>query len=88
MLAHYHCLCSYKNALGGMWVVSILFFCYALTEVLRISSSTWLSVWTDQGSLKIHGAGYYNLIYGILSFGQVFIAFVNFFDILISLVSV
>nr|CAB3488302.1 unnamed protein product [Digitaria exilis] len=63
-------LSRYKNALGGMWVVSILFFCYALTEVLRVSSSTWLSVWTDQGSLKIHGAGYYNLIYGILSFGQ------------------
>ena len=65
-------------------MVSILFFCYALTEVLRMSSSTWLSIWTDQGSLKIHGAGYYNLIYGILSFGQVFIPIV-YFDILCSL---
>jgi len=63
-------------------VVSILFFCYALTEVLRISSSTWLSVWTDQGSLKIHGPGYYNLIYGILSFGQVFLPIVYLFNIL------
>ncbi|OEL34907.1 ABC transporter C family member 2 [Dichanthelium oligosanthes] len=77
-------LSRYKNALGGMWVVSILFFCYALTEVLRISSSTWLSVWTDQGSLKIHGAGYYNLIYGILSFGQVLVTLSNSYWLIIS----
>jgi ABC-type multidrug transport system fused ATPase/permease subunit len=77
-------LSRYKNALGGMWVVSILFFCYALTEVLRISSSTWLSIWTDQGSLKIHGAGYYNLIYGILSFGQVLVTLSNSYWLIIS----
>lgn len=70
-------LSRYKNALGGIWVVSVLFFCYALTEVLRISSSTWLSVWTDQGSTKIHGPGYYNLIYGLLSFGQVLVTLTN-----------
>ena len=51
--------------------MSVLFLCYTLTETLRISSSTWLSIWTDEGSLNIHGPGYYNLIYGILSFGQV-----------------
>jgi hypothetical protein len=51
--------------------VAVLFLCYTLTETLRISSSTWLSIWTEQGPLKIHGPGYYNLIYGILSFGQV-----------------
>ncbi|KAL6843839.1 hypothetical protein ACP4OV_026410 [Aristida adscensionis] len=70
-------LSRYKNALGGIWVVSVLFFCYALTEVLRISSSTWLSIWTDQGSLKIHGPGYYNLVYGLLSFGQVLVTLTN-----------
>ncbi|CAL5029968.1 unnamed protein product [Urochloa decumbens] len=77
-------LSRYKNALGGMWVVSILFFCYALTEVLRISSSTWLSIWTDQGSLKIHGPGYYNLIYGILSFSQVLVTLSNSYWLIIS----
>ncbi|CAL5025388.1 unnamed protein product [Urochloa decumbens] len=77
-------LSRYKNALGGMWVVSILFFCYALTEVLRISSSTWLSIWTDQGSLKMHGPGYYNLIYGILSFGQVLVTLSNSYWLIIS----
>ncbi|XP_062185916.1 ABC transporter C family member 2-like isoform X2 [Phragmites australis] len=77
-------LSRYKNALGGMWVVCILFFCYALTEVLRISSSTWLSIWTDQGSLKIHGPGYYNLIYGILSFGQVLVTLSNSYWLIIS----
>jgi hypothetical protein len=59
--------------------VAVLFLCYTLTETLRISSSTWLSHWTEQGPLKIHGPGYYNLIYGILSFGQVLYIFCTFF---------
>lgn len=49
----------------------ILFMCYILTETLRVSSSTWLSQWTDQGGSRTHGPGYYNLIYAMLSFGQV-----------------
>lgn len=77
-------LSRYKNAMGGMWAVSFLFLCYALTEILRISSSTWLSVWTDQGSLKIHGSGYYNLIYGILSFGQVLVTLTNSYWLIMS----
>ncbi|XP_065046828.1 ABC transporter C family member 2-like isoform X2 [Musa acuminata AAA Group] len=70
-------LARYKNALGGMWVVLILFSCYTLTEILRVSSSTWLSVWTDQSSLKSHGPGFYNLIYASLSFGQVLVTLTN-----------
>uniref|UniRef100_A0A453CZ98 ABC-type xenobiotic transporter n=1 Tax=Aegilops tauschii subsp. strangulata TaxID=200361 RepID=A0A453CZ98_AEGTS len=70
-------LSRYKNAMGGIWAVSVLFLCYTLTETLRISSSTWLSIWTDEGSLNIHGPGYYNLIYGILSFGQVLVTLTN-----------
>lgn len=70
-------LIRYKNALGGTWVVMILFMCYVLTEVLRISSSTWLSVWTDQSSPHRYGPGYYNLVYALLSFGQVMITLVN-----------
>lgn len=49
----------------------ILFMCYIMTETLRVSSSTWLSQWTDQGSSKSYGPGFYNLIYAILSIGQV-----------------
>lgn len=49
----------------------ILFSCYVLTEVLRVSSSTWLSHWTDQSISETYNAGYYNLIYALLSFGQV-----------------
>ncbi|KAK9267310.1 hypothetical protein L1049_009733 [Liquidambar formosana] len=64
-------LTRYKNALGGLWVVMILFMCYFLTEGLRVSSSTWLSYWTDQSSFKSYGPGYYNMIYALLSFGQV-----------------
>ncbi|KAK9267317.1 hypothetical protein L1049_009740 [Liquidambar formosana] len=63
-------LTRYKNALGGLWVVMILFMCYFLTEGLRVSSSTWLSYWTDQSSFKSYGPGYYNMIYALLSFGQ------------------
>ncbi|KAG0501841.1 hypothetical protein HPP92_001913 [Vanilla planifolia] len=74
----------YKNALGGLWVVIILLFCYILTETLRISSSTWLSIWTDQSSLKSHGAGFYNLIYALLSFGQILVTLTNSFWLIIS----
>ncbi|KAJ8490643.1 hypothetical protein OPV22_012364 [Ensete ventricosum] len=77
-------LARYKNALGGMWVVLILFACFALTEVLRVSSSTWLSVWTDQSSPKSHGAGFYNLIYAVLSFGQVLVTLTNTYWLIMS----
>jgi ATP-binding cassette subfamily C (CFTR/MRP) protein 1 len=61
----------YKDALGGLWVVSILFLCYVMSEVLRVSSSTWLSHWTDQGASMKYSSGFYNLIYAALSSGQV-----------------
>ncbi|XP_042451584.1 ABC transporter C family member 2-like [Zingiber officinale] len=77
-------LTRYKNALGGLWVVVILFSCYALTEVLRVSSSTWLSVWTDQSSPKDHGPGFYNLIYAMLSFGQVLVTLTNSYWLIVS----
>ncbi|KAI4365222.1 hypothetical protein MLD38_021227 [Melastoma candidum] len=77
-------LVRYKNALGGLWVVGILFSCYILSEVLRVSSSMWLSDWTDQGSSDKHGTGYYNLIYALLSFGQVLVGLANSFWLIIS----
>ncbi|GKV32071.1 hypothetical protein SLEP1_g40702 [Rubroshorea leprosula] len=77
-------LMRYKNALGGFWVVMVLFACYVSTEVLRVSSSTWLSTWTDQSSPKTHGPGYYNLIYSLLSFGRVIVTLVNSYWLIIS----
>ncbi|CAL5411679.1 unnamed protein product [Camellia sinensis] len=74
----------YKDALGGLWVVMILFMCYVLTEVLRISGSTWLSKWTDQSSSKRYGPGFYNLIYALLSFGQVMVTLANSFWLITS----
>lgn len=74
----------YKDALGGAWVVSILLLCYFLTELLRVLSSTWLSTWTDQGSTKTHGPGYYNGIYALLSFGQVLVTLTNSYWLIIS----
>ncbi|XLR43835.1 hypothetical protein S83_028495 [Arachis hypogaea] len=65
-------LARYKTALGVLWVVVILFGCYFLTEVLRISSSTWLSHWTDQSASVGYDPGFYNLIYAALSFAQVY----------------
>lgn len=52
-------------------MVIILFTCYISTEVLRVSSSTWLSHWTNQGISGNYDSGFYNLIYAVLSFGQV-----------------
>ncbi|KAK6283230.1 hypothetical protein POUND7_017055 [Theobroma cacao] len=77
-------LMRYKNALGGFWVVMVLFVCYVLTEVLRVSSSTWLSSWTDQSTKKTHGPGYYNLVYSLLSIGQVMVTLVNSYWLVIS----
>ncbi|KAF8413521.1 hypothetical protein HHK36_001512 [Tetracentron sinense] len=77
-------LMRYKNALGGLWVVMILFTCYVSTEVLRVSSSTWLSVWTDQSTSKSYGPGFYNLIYALLSFGQVVVTLANSFWLIVS----
>ncbi|GLT68257.1 hypothetical protein SLA2020_405060 [Shorea laevis] len=77
-------LVRYKNALGGLWVVLVLFMCYLLTEVLRVSSSTWLSVWTDQSTSENYRPGYYILIYALLSFGQVAVTLANSYWLIIS----
>lgn len=52
-------------------MVLILFGCYVLTEGLRVSSSTWLSHWTDQSTTEGYNPAFYNLIYASLSFCQV-----------------
>ncbi|RXH86950.1 hypothetical protein DVH24_022223 [Malus domestica] len=70
-------LMRYKNALGGLWVVMVLFACYTLTEVLRVSSSTWLSVWTSKSTSKSYKPGFFILVYGLLSFGQVTVTLTN-----------
>ncbi|KAJ4866340.1 ABC transporter C family member 1 [Raphanus sativus] len=67
----------YRDALGGGWVVMTLLICYVLTQIFRVSSSTWLSEWTDAGTPKSHGPLFYNIIYAILSFGQVFVTLTN-----------
>uniref|UniRef100_A0A7N2LRG5 ABC-type xenobiotic transporter n=1 Tax=Quercus lobata TaxID=97700 RepID=A0A7N2LRG5_QUELO len=77
-------LIRYKDALGGLWVVCILFTCYVLTESLRVSSSTWLSHWTNSGMSMDYNPGYYNLIYAALSFGQVLVTLANSYWLVIS----
>ncbi|KAE9591373.1 putative xenobiotic-transporting ATPase [Lupinus albus] len=74
----------YKNALGGFWVVFVLFGCYVLTEVLRVCSSTWLSYWTDQGTSVGYNPSFYNLIYAALAFGQVMVTLSNSFWLILS----
>ncbi|KAJ6728666.1 ABC TRANSPORTER C FAMILY MEMBER 11-RELATED [Salix koriyanagi] len=70
-------LIRYTNALGGVWVVSILFLCYLLTEVFRVSRSTWLSFWTNQSALQSYRPGYFIFVYALLSFGQVTVTLAN-----------
>ncbi|CAI9089674.1 OLC1v1024292C1 [Oldenlandia corymbosa var. corymbosa] len=72
-------LMRYRDALGGLWVVMILFSCYISTEILRILSSTWLSIWTKQSSSTSFGPGFYLLVYALLSSGQVLVTFANSF---------
>ncbi|GFP81214.1 ABC transporter c family member 2 [Phtheirospermum japonicum] len=80
----WHVLTRYKDALGGAWVVMILFTCYILTEILRVSSSTWLSHWTDSSITHTHGPIFYNLVYSALSFGQVLVTLTNSFWLITS----
>lgn len=75
----WHVLMRYKDALGGLWVVMILFSCYLTTEVLRILSSTWLSVWTDQSTSRSFKPGFFIVIYALLGFGQVTVTLANSF---------
>ncbi|KAM7524856.1 hypothetical protein LguiA_014758 [Lonicera macranthoides] len=77
-------LLRYKNALGGWWVVMVLLMCYVMTEVLRVVSSTWLSLWTDESSPKRYSGGFYNLIYALLSIGQVLVTLTNSFWLIMS----
>jgi len=49
----------------------ILLACYLTTEVLRVLSSTWLSIWTDQSTPKSYSPGFYIVVYALLGFGQV-----------------
>ncbi|KAI6703377.1 hypothetical protein NL676_012513 [Syzygium grande] len=74
----------YKGALGGLWVVAVLFICYISSEVLRISSSTWLSFWTDQSTSENYRPGFFILIYALLSFGQVTVSLINAYWVIIS----
>lgn len=80
----FNVLKRYKDALGGWWVVIILFMCYVSTETLRILSSTWLSVWTDESSPKTHSPLFYNLIYALLSLGQVLVTLANSFWLIVT----
>ncbi|KAH6558767.1 hypothetical protein KP509_1Z046600 [Ceratopteris richardii] len=67
----------YQEALGGVWVVFILFFCYVMVEAARASSSTWLSVWTSSESRTSNEAFFYMTIYAIFSFIQIFTILFN-----------
>ncbi|KAH7568509.1 hypothetical protein JRO89_XS06G0008600 [Xanthoceras sorbifolium] len=86
-IVSWNVLMRYKYALGGLWVIMILFTCYLSTEVLRISSSTWLSVWTNQSTSESYSPGYYILIYALLGFGQVTVTLVNSYWLIISSLS-
>ncbi|KAF5764679.1 putative ABC-type xenobiotic transporter [Helianthus annuus] len=76
-VVNFSVLKRYKDALGGWWVVGILFGCYAATETLRILSSTWLSIWTDESTPKTYSPLFYNIIYALLSLGQVLVTLGN-----------
>ncbi|KAK9055990.1 hypothetical protein SSX86_027077 [Deinandra increscens subsp. villosa] len=80
----FNVLKRYKDALGGWWVVVILLGCYAATETLRILSSTWLSMWTDESTPKIYSPLFYNIIYALLSLGQVLVTLVNSYWLIIT----
>ncbi|XP_019185928.1 PREDICTED: ABC transporter C family member 12-like isoform X2 [Ipomoea nil] len=83
-VVNWNVLTRYTNALGGLWVVMVLFFFYTMTEVLRLLSSTWLSVWTEKSTSKDYVAAFYILIYALVSSTQVLVSLGNSFWLIIS----
>ncbi|CAN1249285.1 ABC transporter C family member 2 [Linum perenne] len=67
----------YTNALGGALVVMVLFACYTSTEVLRVSSSQWLSIWTNHSTSESYNLPFFISIYALLSLGQVTVTLGN-----------
>ncbi|XP_031130031.1 ABC transporter C family member 12-like [Ipomoea triloba] len=82
-VVNWNVLMRYTNALGGFWVVMILFF-YTMTEILRLLSSTWLSFWTEKSTSKDYVAAFYILIYALVSSTQVLVTLGNSFWLIIS----
>ncbi|KAG0591623.1 hypothetical protein KC19_1G189200 [Ceratodon purpureus] len=80
-------LARYRTAMGGALVVGVLFLCYIVTEVIRLSTSGWLSIWTDNTSPKTHGPMFYLEVYSGLSFAQVCITLGNSFWLVLSSLS-
>jgi hypothetical protein len=48
-------LSRYVMALGGAWVIGVLFLCYVMVEVMQLSTSWGLSIWTSETTPKSHG---------------------------------
>ena len=55
--------------------MGMLFFFYIMTEVIRLSTSGWLSIWTDATKPKTHKSMFYLEVYTGLSFAQVWCYF-------------
>ncbi|KAA3460971.1 ABC transporter C family member 12-like isoform X2 [Gossypium australe] len=83
-LVSWNVLMRYKAAIGGLWVVMILFAFYFSTEVLRILSSMWLRFWTDRSASKSYKPEFYILIYALLGFSQVTVTLTNSFWLITS----
>ncbi|KAA3460958.1 ABC transporter C family member 12-like isoform X5 [Gossypium australe] len=83
-LVSWNVLMRYKDAIGGLWVVMILFAFYFSTEVLRILSSMWLRFWTDRSASKSYKPEFYILIYALLGFSQVTVTLTNSFWLITS----
>ncbi|TYG88788.1 hypothetical protein ES288_A12G048900v1 [Gossypium darwinii] len=83
-LVSWNVVMGYKDAMGGLWVVMILFTIYFSTEVLRILSSMWLRFWTDRSASKSYKPEFYILIYALLGFSQVTVTLTNSFWLITS----
>jgi ABC-type multidrug transport system fused ATPase/permease subunit len=83
-LISWNVLSRYMMALGGAWVIGVLFLCYVMVEVMRLSTSWWLSIWTDETRPKSHGPLYYLYVYAVLSFCQVSVSLGNSFWVVFS----
>ncbi|KAK8792333.1 hypothetical protein WA158_001868 [Blastocystis sp. Blastoise] len=60
---------SYIHAAGGYAFFIFVMFCFIFTELLKVASSYWLTIWSNSNGE--HPMGFYVGIYTLLGFGAV-----------------
>mmetsp|Transcript_33899 Transcript_33899/g.102232 ORF Transcript_33899/g.102232 Transcript_33899/m.102232 type:complete len:726 (+) Transcript_33899:1367-3544(+) len=70
---------EYAVAMGGLWVLWLIFFTFLWIEGLRLYASIWIQQWTTdlEDGTQDHPNSYYIGVYGSISAGQTIVQLAN-----------